>query len=514
MPLLKKISASLLAAAIAAGSICVPTFADESYYGYNYGWWVDPVPSQNGYIVDRIITGNDLGVGSFNELNDMFVDTETGKFYYVDTKNNRIVITDEAHESATVLDTLNYGGDFTEEDSIIKLTALNSPKGVFVRHNDDDVIIYIADTMNSRVVACYEDGTIFREYTRPENELYDSNISFNPSKVVVDNALNVYVVVPSITNGMIQFAVDGTFNGYYGANRVETTAEVLQNAFYSLFMTREQMQARRRSVAIEISNCDIDDQGFIYTVTSSKGATTDVLKKLNPAGENIYLNMGYDNLVFGDVTQYYNGVNYASSIDDVDVDEDKNVFLLDFSEKRIFQYNEELDLEFIFGGEGTQKGLFTSPTAIENFSKKVYVTDSRKNSITVFKLTEFGELVHNAIDLFTKGLYNEAKEPFEEVIRRDSNYWYAYIGLGNAYYTMGENEKAMEYFYMNSRGGYNKAFREYRTILIRENFNIFMIVVIAIIVVLVVLSKVIKHIKKKKPKAAADNAGGDGSGSE
>ena len=322
----------------------------------------------------------------------------------------------------------------------------------------------------------------------------------------MDNALNVYVVIPSITNGMVQFSREGTFNGYYGANRVETTAEVLQNAFYSIFMNREQMRKRARAVAIEIANCDIDDQGFIYTVTSSKNADKDILKKLNPAGENIYLNMGFDNLLFGDVPLYYNGTTYASTIDDVDVDQEGNVFLLDFSEKRIFQYSDQLDLEFIFGGEGPQKGLFTSPTAIENLNGRVYVTDGRKNTITTFKLTEFGQMVHDAVEMFNRGLYREAKEPFEEIILRDSNYWFAYIGLGNAYYTMGENETAMQYFYMNSRGGYNRAFKEYRMDMIRQYFNVFMIAVIVLIVVLVVLSKVMKIVKKKK-KAAA---GGDG----
>lgn len=504
MPLFKKIGAAALAAAITASCLTLPASADESYYGYNYNWWMDPVPSQNGYVVDRIVTGVDLGVGAFSEPNDIFVDDKTGKIYIVDSNNARIVITDENLNSGTVLDTFKYSNEFTEERSIVKKTTLDSPQGVFVTHENDRTLLYIADSMNSRVLGCYEDGTIFFEYTRPSNDLYDADVSFRPDKVVVDNAFNVYVVIPSITNGMVQFSREGTFNGYYGANRVETTAEVLQNAFYSLFMNREQMRKRARAVAIEIANCDIDDQGFIYTVTSSKNADKDILKKLNPAGENIYLNMGFDDLLFGDVPLYYNGSTYASTIDDVDVDQEGNVFLLDFSEKRIFQYSDQLDLEFIFGGEGNQKGLFTSPTAIENLNGKVYVTDGRKNTITTFKLTEFGEMVHHAVEMFNRGLYQEAKGPFEEIILRDANYWFAYIGLGNAYYTMGENETAMKYFYKNSKGGYNRAFKEYRMEMVRQYFNIFMIAVIVLIIVLVVLSKIVKAIKKKKAAAGGD----------
>lgn len=506
MPLFKKIGMSVLSAALAVSALASAVSADEAYYGYNYNWWNDPVPSQNGYIVDRVVTGVDIGVGAFNEVNDIFIEQETQKIYLVDTNNNRIVITDETFSSGTVIDTFKYSDEFPESQSTIKQTTLNQPKGIFVMRYKGETLMYIADTYNERVIGCYEDGTIFREYVKPSSDLYEATISYRPTKVVADNALNVYVVIPSITNGMVQFSYEGHFNGYYGANRVETTAEVLQNAFYSLFMNREQMQKRARAVAIEIANCDIDDQGFIYTVTSSKNAGKDILKKLNPAGENIYLNMGFDNMLFGDVTQYYNGQTFASAIDDVDVDENGNVFLLDFTKARIFQYSDELDLEFIFGGSGSQKGLFTSPTAIENLNKKVYVTDGRKNTITVFKLTEFGEMVQSAVEMFNRGLYQEAKEPFEEILLRDSNYWFAYLGLGNAYYTMGEHETAMKYFYMNSKMGYNRAFKEYRMDMIRQYFNVFMIVVIVLIVVAIVLSKVRKILKKRKLKAA----GGEG----
>lgn len=503
MPLSKKIAALTISAATAL-TVCAPSvFADEAYYGYNYNWWGDPVPSQNGYVVSNVFTGADLGIGSFNEIKDMYVDDTTGKFYLVDSKNNRLVITDENMTSATVLDTFKYGSEFPESQSVIKNEKLNTPMGVFVAHRDDETIIYIADSMNERVLACHEDGTIIFEYTKPSGDLYEEGVSYRPDKLVVDNAFNVYVIVPAITNGMVQFSSDGTFNGYYGANRVETTAEVLQNAFFKLFMSRDQMQARRRAVAIELANCDIDEKGFIYTVTSAKSSDKDIVKKLNPSGENIYLNMGFDNMNFGDISVYYNGKTYASAIDDIEVDENENVFLLDFTERRIFQYSNELDLEFIFGGYGDQKGLFTSPTAVETYKGKVYVTDDRKNNITQFTLTEFGAMVHNAVELFNRGLYAEAKEPFEEIILRDANYWFAYIGLGNAYYTMGDNETALKYFYMNSRGGYNRAFKEYRMEMIREYFNVFMIGLIVLIVLLVVLSKVRKILKKKKNEKSA-----------
>ena len=498
-----------LSAAVTAGVLASAASADETYYGYNYNRWNDPVPSQNGYIADRVVTGEDMGVGALNAPGDIFIEQTTGKIYIADTDNNRLVITDETFTSGTVMDTFRYGGEFPASQSKVQKTTLDRPTGVFVTVYRERTLIYIADCMNERIIGCYEDGTIFREYTVPSNDLYDISVSFRPEKVVVDSALNVYAVIPSCTDGMVRFSYDGDFNGCYGANRTETTAEVLQNAFYGLFLNRDRMMKRQRAAGIEIVSCDIDGQGFIYTVTSSKNADNNVLKKLDPAGENIYLNMGYEDMLFGDMSVYYNGQTYASVIDDVDVDEKGSVFLLDIFSKRIFQYSGELDLEFIFGGEGSRKGLFASPTAVESRNGRVYVTDGGKNSITVFKLTEFGALVQEAVELFNRGLYQEAKEPFEEILRRDSNYRFAYVGLGNAYYAMGDHETAMKYFYMNSRGGYDRAFKEYRIDMIRQYFNLFIIAVTAVTVLAAVFFKVKRILKKRKEKAA-QTAGGDG----
>ena len=250
---------------------------------------------------------------------------------------------------------------------------------------------------------------------------------------------------------------------------------------------------------MEFDNFDIDDEGFIYTVTGSKSATTDIFKKMNPAGENILINLGYSDYTYGDMASYYyKNQTYGSQITDVDVDEDGTIRLLDFANGRIFEYTNECDLLFIYGGKGNQKGLFTNVTAVEAYNSVVYVLDSRKNSITTFKRTEFGDIVHEAMGLYNLGKYEEASGPWHEVLTRDSNYWFAYIGLGNSELSQGNYEQAMKYFYRNSRAGYNRAFKQYRMQFIRDNFNIFMIIVLVIIVALVVLSKVRKRIKAKK----------------
>ena len=520
---MKKLAAAFITAAVAATALAVTASADEPYTGYNYDWWGDPIPSQNGFVVDKVIDGSDLGLDTLDysgysstlqaqmkslaEPSDIFVDQKSGKFYIVDSKNNRLIITDDTFspENTTVVTELRYGDEFSEDRSVIKNTAFKTPRGVYVRTDTEGTtLIFVADYDNNRVVAFKEDLEIVMEYTRPSSDVYDANVTFNPNKVIVDSAFNVYVIVPSITQGAVQFSEDGTFNGYYGANRVEATAEVIAQQFWKLIYTREQIIAMRRSVAIEISNIDIDKEGFIYTVTENKTANTDVLKKLNPAGTNIFVNLGYDEVDFGDMSsRYYKGKNYASAITDVDVDEQGNIYLLDFATGRVFQYTDECDLLFIFGtkgpqqSQGTQKGTFMSVSALETYNGKVYVLDSRKNSITVFKQTEFGGIVQNAISLFNEGLYDEAKGPWEEVLRRDANYWLAYIGLGNAYLNQNEYQTAMDYFYRTSRAGYNRAFKSFRIEFIRANFNWFLTAILIIVVLLIAWSIIKKKVLKK-----------------
>lgn len=617
VPKMKKFATAAISVLMAVSMLSTSAFADQPFEGYNYDWWGDPVPSQAGYVVDRVVNARDLKGGTrynsveqlkdiesktgmvyfespeayaeydkkavayeayedqlkdyekyvedleeyneylkqqeayedyianpegkeevkkprkkkepkevakptevekvekvpankvltpyvefnnFTEPRDLFIDQDTEQLYIVDSGNNRILVTDVNFGDVTIL-------DYFYNPKTDKYETLNKPRGVFVRHdyNVEDVnkqtMIYIADYDNNRVVGIYADGTVFQTYEKPSSEFYDDAITFQPSKVVVDVAGNVYVCIKSITTGAVMFAPDGTFSNYFGANRVEATAQAIANKFWKTILDREAASSFIQVVPQEFSNFDIDAEGFIYTVTeaNSSGSGTDVFKKMNPAGENIFINLGFSDLKYGDMASYYyKGETYRSSINDVDIDENGTIRLLDYANGRIFEYTDECDLLFIYGGKGDQKGLFNAVSAIEAYNNIVYVLDSNKLSITTFKRTEFGDIVHEAMSLYTLGRYEEASAPWKEVLTRDSNYWFAYIGLGNSELSQGNYQQAMDYFYRNSRNGYNRAFKQYRMQFIRQNFNWFMIVIAVVIVLAIVLSKVLKFVKKKK----------------
>ncbi len=527
-----RVSAAVMAAATLMTSVA---YADEPYTGYNYDWWGDPVPSQNGYVVDQIYTGNDMGAGSLTEPSDMFFSDNEELFIAdtaykapdaTDTMKGRIVVTDSDFNLKYTVESLDFSG--VQEWYDLKGSELNSgmisqadynkfvnpyfngPTGVFVDTDEGVDTIYVADNANDRVVQFKIEeigtddkktavGKVEMVFTRPDGKMYDSSITFNPDKVLIDAAKNVYICIKSITKGAVVFSKEGDFTGYFGANRVEATGEVLMNAFWKLIFNREQAKRMRRSVPVEISNFDIDEDNFIYTVTESKTVTTDVLKKLNSAGTNIFTNLGYSDYTFGDaLTKYYRNKTYTSQITDVDIGENGVINLLDVATGRVFQYDDECQLLFIFGGIGQQKGTFTTPNAVESLGDKIYVLDGRKASVTVFKQTEFGAIVHNAITLFNKGKYEEARGPWQEAIRRDSNYWLAYIGLGNAYLNEGDYDTAMKYFYYNSKSGYNDAFKSWRMNFIRDNFTLFAVIIIVLLIVIYVFSSWRNKVRIKK----------------
>lgn len=537
MPSIKRIAKCVVSAVLAGAMLCTSVaYADEPYIGYNYDWWGDPVPSQNGYVVDKVMSGADLGCGALTQPSDMFF-SEKDELYIADTgfagtidsanQKGRIVITSpdfDPTKTRTVeyldfshaqnflneeKEALEWGTksqqDYDKETNIY----FRGPTGVFV---DDDEIIYVADNENNRVVAFTYDedsegrgvGKVSHVYTRPDATVYDATTTFNPSKVLVDAAKNVYICIQTITRGAVVFSKEGEFSGYFGANRVEQTGEVIVNAIWKLIFTREQIKRMRRNVPVEISNFDIDSDNFVYTVTESKSAETDVLKKLNSAGTNIFTNLGYSDYDFGDfLTKYYRGQTYSSQITDVDIGDNGVINLLDLRTGRVFQYDDECNLLFIFGGIGSQKGTFTTVNSVESCGTKVYVLDGRKNSITVFKQTEFGAIVHEAISLFNKGKYEEARGPWEEALRRDNNYWLAYIGLGNAYLNQGDYEQAMDYFYYNSRSGYNDAFKGWRMDFVRSNFTLIAVILLVLLAVIYIVST-IRGKQRAKKRAEAD----------
>ncbi len=470
-------------------------YASESYDPYSYDRWGDAVASQVGYSAENFVDGKMINglyerieampgfdydedewksLLQFKEPSDIYV-SHDDRIYIVDKGNNRIVITDFDFNLVDILDKFEY-----QQEEL----KLNAPQGVFVDQYTG--FIYICDTENSRVLKCDANGVVDRMFEKPKSEIYTQELTFKPEKVVVDKAGNVYIVVGSVTKGSVMYDKDGEFLGFFGANRVEATATIVMNAFWNTIATQEQRDRSIRSTAV----------GFDYTVSESPDVKTDTVKKVNPEGTNILATLGADEMTFGDIAPaYWSIYTKQSSIVDVDIGPNGEINLLDFAHGRVFQYDKLANLMFVVGGSGNQLGTFQNATAIETNDNLIYVLDSRKNGITIFKRTEFGEIVTEATNLYNSGHYDESYGPWMEVIKRDGNYRRAYIGIGNALLNRGEYKDAMKYFKIAiSRKRYNRAFEGYRDILLQK----YLTPAVLIIIVIVIAVNVLKILDKRR----------------
>lgn len=400
----------------------------------------------------------------------------------------------------------------TAVTSSVVSTSFKGPKGVFVTGDcvdengalvaDAEKWVYVADADNSRVVKCDLEGNVDKVFYTPFNEVYGDGTTFWPQKILVDSAEFLYVVVTSTTSGAAVFDKDGKFTSFYGANRVDATAEVILNYFINSISTETARSRRTKSTAAGFTNFDIDDEGFIYTCTESISQDVDKVKKLNPAGYNIFNNTAGNEYYFGDhESPYYRNNTYATMLTDIDITDDKLICCLDLTKGRVFQYDTECRLLFVLGGDGDQLGTFTKVSSLETMGEDIYVLDSAKLSVTIFTETSFGELVHEATALYNGGYYEEALEPWLEVMKGDGNYLIAQIGLANAYLNRGDYELAMKYAEMAALSGlYNKAFEGWREEFLKENLSLILILIIALIVVIKIISTLFKKGILKLPQ--------------
>lgn len=517
---IKKILCVLAALVLCVTMLSTAICAEDPYTSYNYNAWSDAVPSQNGYIVSRTVTGSDMGLGQLSDPDSPFFISENepsklsdakdfflspnNEFFIVDTGNNRIIHTDINFNLIGCYKTFTGSSlttEITDEEGntvTTEVTTLNAPYGIFV---DEDDIMYIADRDNQRIIKCGLDCQIITEYVKPDTELYTS-VSFYCTKVLVDAAKNVYVICPAVNKGAIMFSAAGAFMGYYGANRVEVTAEAIRNKIWRKFASDDQIASLTNITPVEYANFAIDDEGFIYTVTEVADVSTDAVKKMNPAGYNILESTtNAADMVFGDqMSVTYSGTTYSTRLTDITVGDNGVINILDYTSGRIFQYDKECNLLFIFGcDQEGQEGGFDNPNAIECYGDLVYVLDGRNNDITVFEETLFGEYVHEAVRLYNDGLYEDALDLWYEVIKRDGNFTLAYSAIGKALLNQGEYNEAMKYFKIAFNDtDYDRAFESWRQDILRDNFTLMIIVIIVVIVAIWVISALQK--KGKIPK--------------
>ena len=345
--------------------------------------------------------------------------------------------------------------------------------------------------------------------TRDKYEILRENYVFYPQKVVVGVNSELYVVAEGTIEGMAKFDPEGNFKGFFGSPKIGLSAMVVLENFWRQFMTEAQIENRVRLLSIEYSNVYMRQDGFMFACVKNTEDNQGQVVRLNFHGDNTLsaANRALQSLKLPNLYGDYEFVDNATAkrvniFVDICIDEEKQyINILDREYKRVFQYDADGNLLFIYGANGDQLGAFDDPVAIDVINGKHIVLDMKKGTITIFGISEFGGKVHNAVDVFNSGDYEAALEPWNEVLRYNANYDFAHVGIGKVYYNLRNFAKAKEHFYLaEDRGNYGKAFREYRSEVIRDNFGLIALVIVLIPAAMFVVKKVKQFRAGKKGK--------------
>ena len=498
---MKKISTIVLLVIMILSVFAVPMSAASPYQTYTYS--IDGIArySPDAYVPLQTLNSSSLGLSTaFDDPRDLFVDDEQN-VYIVDAKNNRIICFDRYYNQKFIIKS------FVNEHGVPD--KFSAPSGMFVTED----YIYVCDTDANRIVMFDREGNYVKIIPQPESNLFEEGSIYKPVAVAVDKYGRLYVVSSTTYQGIIVMADDGTFVQFVGAQKVAISAF---DIIWRRFQTEEQREQTEQTVPTEFNNITVDTNGNIYvttdTVDSSKLASSITgkskagdyapVKLLNAAGDEIMKRNGFYP-PSGEV-DFQGGMNGSisgpSKIIDVALGPEGTWSIIDEKRSKIFTYDIEGNLLFAFGDTGSQLGNIQSIEAIAYQGDKILVLDKTADAITVYKRTEYGDILIQALHHQNIRRYDLSVSDWQEILKRNSNFDAAYIGIGNGLYRSADYEEALEYYKQAyDTDNYSNAYKEIRKEWISKYVILIPIVVVA---VCVLCSMFLKYAGKINARAA------------
>ncbi len=436
------------------------------------------------YYIKSQVTSATLGI-DLNEPVDLCVYEQD--IYIVDRANNRILHTDSDFKLKSIIE------GFVWQD---KAETFSSPEGMDVTKDH----IYVADTGNKRIVVLNKDGSCYKIITGPSSEVLSEGLAFEPRKVAADGTGRVYAVCKGVYEGIMELYDDGGFGGFVSSIPVDPDPFTL---LWKRLLTKEQREKMENFVPVEYTNLSLDKDGFLFVVSlAAEGQVC--IRRLNAADSDILVRSSLGEIPISGAVETeadFPVKGKPSDFIDVTVGDDGTYYVLDSEYGRVYTYDENGNMLFLFGGISTeQNGTFPQASAIELLGDKVLVADSVMSNITVFSRTEYAAAVFGGIEQYNNDQYAESIESWNKVLQYNKHFVLAYSKIGQAYYQMQEYEKAMNYFEKAiDQTNYSKAFERYRNAWLSENFTIVIIVIASIIILIVAVSILKRRLLARHP---------------
>ena len=465
---------------------------------YSYTYYADAVAAPASYEFEQELTAEHYGLEHFAALEDMDTAAD-GTVYLVDSGTNRVIQLDSDYGLKNVVTSFEWEG---------MTHTFAEPKGISCGNNG---CIYVADTKNHRVVVLDEDLKCVDIIGAPALDDAQYDYEYLPAKVEADRDGRVYVVGENQTQGIFRFNNDGAFMGYFGATKVQTTAQEL---FYRIFASESQLEGMLKFIPTEYSNITLDEDDFVYgtiatvkmwdVLSDIRGRTSSVnpVRRLNQNGVNILVTGGTHPVVgelsFNTGSGSYDG---NSILVDVAVYEDGVYSVLDSKRGRVFTYDDQGNLMYVFGGRGSEKGMFTTPTALMYKGDHLLVADKATGSVQVFAPTQYAKKILEGVSLYHDGRYEEEAVIWQEILEMYPGCSIANSGLGRAYYNSGDFSLAMQYFRLaNDRTNYSDALKG----VIRERGIRMLPWICGALAILTIVFLVLRKVWKKKERTVRE----------
>ena len=504
------ISAVFVIIMLVSGMV-VGTGASSAYQTYTYSIEGKALYSPDAYTADTNIIDS-----AYMELDKPLADPgdlvsdDKGNIYIADAGNNRIVCLDRYYKVRFYIDNFVNGQGVSDN--------LTSPQGVFVTKDR----IWVCDTVAQRIVVFDRDGNFIKIVEAPESNLFGDSALYMPIAMAVDQYNRLFVVSSTTNEGIIVMTEEGEFTGFIGAQAVAISAwEIL----WRRFQTDEQKEQMTSYVSTEFNNITIDADGFIYVTTSTiaenlvgtairtktKEGTNLPVKMLNTNGDEIMKRNGFFPPA-GEVDYNTSSIDASnnlptgvSRIVDVAIGEEGTWSIIDEKRQRVYTYDSNGNLLFAFGDSSAlsgnnMHGTFENVEAITYQGDKMLILDKKTCAITVFNRTEYGDTLISAIRAENEQNFTLAINKWTEVLKMNSNFDAAYVGIGQAMYRNGAYKESLTYF----EAAYDTEnwSRSYQEIRRQAMSKYFLGLIAGIVIVVVIFSFISKKIKEVNVKTA------------
>ena len=498
-----KIICALFVIVMLASCAVIGINASSAYQTYTYSISGFALHSPDAYTADLngVITHMEMKLDTDLKNPSDLVTDDSGNVYIADTGNNRIICLGRDYKEEFII--TSFVNDKGVADS------LNAPQGCFI--TDDR--IWVCDTGKGRIVVFDRDGDFVKIVEAPTSNLFGDNSLYKPVAIAVDKYNRLFIVSSGTYQGIIVMTEDGEFTGFIGAQATTLSAwEII----WRRFQTDEQREAQEENLSTEFNNITIDDDGFIYVTTSgieagsvesaitskSKDGKYMPVKMLNTKGDEIMKRNGFwppaGEVDFATMSSNENDITGASTIIDVAVGPEGTWSIIDSKRQRIYTYDSNGNLLFAFGDKGTMIGNIESVKAISYQGDKMLILDNTTNAITVFNRTEYGDTLISALEAENDRDFTLAISRWTEVLKLNSNFDTAYVGIGQAMYLNGEYEESLEYFESAyDTENWSKSFQEIRRIWMSDYFLLLIVIIVAIIVAFIFANKFISKVNKR-----------------